>query len=458
MTGTVPNILVPADVERVVARLVAAGHEAYVVGGCVRDALRGVDPHDWDVATSATPEAIQKVFRHALYLNRFGTVVVREGRHEIEVTTYRIEADYADHRHPTEVAFTDSLREDLARRDFTMNAMAWRPGVAGRPGELVDPFGGQRDLDAKIVRAVGEPRERFQEDALRMLRAVRFATRLGFVIDPRTAEAIRECASLAKSLSGERIQQEITKMLDAEKPSVAFWMLSDLGLLAVICPELEIAKDTPQDKAVAQNVFDHSLATMDASPLDERDPKQRYVLRLAGLFHDIGKPATFADGHFHQHEFVGEAKAREILRRWRFDKETVTQVTHLIRNHMFWYQTEWTGSAVRRFVRKVGLENIPALFALRKADNIGSGARSPRMYALESLWERVQEEIRAASAFSLKDLAIDGDDVMNELGIASSPEVGRILNELFERVTEDPQLNTREKLLELVRQIGRAEA
>ena len=467
MTGTVPNILVPADVERVVARLVAAGHEAYVVGGCVRDALRGVDPHDWDVATSATPEAIQKVFRHALYLNRFGTVVVREGRHEIEVTTYRIEADYADHRHPTEVAFTDSLHEDLARRDFTMNAMAWRPGVglasrqgapAPEPGELVDPFGGQGDLDAKIVRAVGEPRERFQEDALRMLRAVRFATRLGFVIDPRTAEAIRECASLAKSLSGERIQQEITKMLDAEKPSVAFRMLSDLGLLAVICPELEIAKDTPQDKAVAQNVFDHSLATMDASPLDERDPKQRYVLRLAGLFHDIGKPATFADGHFHQHEFVGEAKAREILRRWRFDKETVTQVTHLIRNHMFWYQIEWTGSAVRRFVRKVGLENIPALFALRKADNIGSGARSPRMYALESLWERVQEEIRAASAFSLKDLAIDGNDVMNELRIASGPEVGRILNELFERVTEDPQLNTREKLLELVRQIGRAEA
>ena len=464
MTGTVPNIRVPADVERVVARLVAAGDEAFVVGGCVRDALRGVDPHDWDVATSATPEATQKVFRQALYLNRFGTVVVREGQHEIEVTTYRVEADYADHRHPTEVAFTDSLHEDLARRDFTMNAMAWRPGVglasrqgALAPGELVDPFGGQRDLDAKIVRAVGDPRERFQEDALRMLRAVRFATRLGFVIDPRTAEAIRECAGLAKTLSGERIQQEITKMLDAEKPSVAFRMLSDLGLLAVICPELEIAKDTPQDKAVAQNVFDHSLATMDASPLDERDPKQRYVLRLAGLFHDIGKPATFADGHFHQHEFVGEAKAREILRRWRFDKETVTQVTHLIRNHMFWYQTEWTGSAVRRFVRKVGLENIPALFALRKADNIGSGARSPRMYALESLWERVQEEIRAASAFSLKDLAIDGNDVMIELGIASSPEVGRILNELFERVTEDPQLNTREKLLELVRQIGRAE-
>src|SRR2546430_9403343 len=256
MTRTVPHIKVPADVEPVVARLIASGHEAYVVGGSVRDAIRGVDPHDWDVTTSATPEEIQKVFRRSLYLNHFGTVVVRSGDHEIEVTTYRIEADYADHRHPTEVAFTDSLHEDLARRDFTMNAMAWRPGVglasrqgapAPEPGELVDPFGGQGDLDAKIVRAVGEPRERFQEDALRMLRAVRFATRLGFVIDPRTGEAIRECASLAESLSGERIQQQITKMLDAEQPSIAFRMLSNLGLLAVICPELAIAKDTSQD-------------------------------------------------------------------------------------------------------------------------------------------------------------------------------------------------------------------
>jgi poly(A) polymerase/tRNA nucleotidyltransferase (CCA-adding enzyme) len=373
--------------------------------------------------------------------------VVRQADHEIEVTTYRVEADYTDHRHPTSVAFTDSLHDDLSRRDFTMNAMAWRPGIEGKPGELVDPFGGQRDLEARIVRAVGEPRERFAEDALRMLRAVRFATRLGFVIDPRTAEAIGDSAALAKSLSGERIQQEITKMLEAPRPSEAFRMLSDLGLLEVICPELELAKGTPQDKAVAQDVFEHSLATLDATPVDD------LVLRLAGLFHDIGKPATFADGHFHQHEFVGEAKARDILRRWRFDKETVTRVTHLIRNHMFWYQNEWTPSAVRRFVRKVGLENIPALFALRKADNIGSGARSPRMYALEALWERVQEEIRAASAFSLKDLLIDGNDVMAELGIPPGPRVGRILNELFERVTDDPKLNTRERLLQLVREI-----
>jgi tRNA nucleotidyltransferase (CCA-adding enzyme) len=448
VTGTVPHIHVPADVERVVARLVAAGHEAYVVGGCVRDALRGVDPHDWDIATSATPDEIQKVFRQSLYLNRFGTVVVRQGDHEIEVTTYRVEADYADHRHPTSVAFTDSLHEDLSRRDFTMNAMAWRPGLDGKPGELVDPFGGKRDLDARIVRAVGEPHERFVEDALRMLRAVRFATLLGFTIDSRTADAIRESAPLASALSGERIQQEVLKMLSAPKPSVAFRMLSDLGLLAVFFNELEIAKTIPQDKAVAQDVFEHSIVTADATPPDD------LVLRLAGLLHDIGKPATFADGHFHQHEFVGEAMARDILRRWRLDKDTVTRVTHLIRNHMFWYQSEWTPSAVRRFIRKVGLENIPALFALRKADNIGSGARSPRMYALEALWERVQEEIRAASAFSLNDLLIDGNDVMAELGIPPGPRVGQILNELFERVTDDPTLNTREHLLEIAKEIG----
>jgi poly(A) polymerase/tRNA nucleotidyltransferase (CCA-adding enzyme) len=451
VTRTIPDIKIPADVERVVARLQTAGFQAYVVGGCVRDALRGVDPHDWDIATNATPEGIQQVFRRSLYLNHFGTVVVRSGEHEIEVTTYRVEADYADHRRPTTVAFTDSLHDDLSRRDFTMNAMAWRPGGAGKPGELVDPFGGQRDLERKIIRAVGDPRERFAEDALRMLRAVRFATLLGFTIEPDTAEGIRQSAPLAKALSGERIQQEIVKILAAQRPSVALRQLSDLGLLEVICPELEACKGTPQDKAIAQNVFEHSLATADATPAND------LVLRLAGLFHDIGKPATYSDGHFHQHEFVGEMKTREILRRWRFDKETISQVTHLIRHHMFWYQTEWTGSAVRRFVRKVGLENIPALFALRRADNIGSGARSPRMYALEALWERVQEEIRAASAFTLRDVQVNGNDVMRELGIGPGPTVGRVLDELFERVTEDPSLNTREKLLELVREIGRSE-
>jgi len=438
-------LAVPKDVERVVDTLIANGFEAFVVGGCVRDAIRGVDPQDWDVATSALPQVIQRLFKRSLYTNRFGTVIVSSGAHEIEVTTYRIEAGYADHRRPEEVAFTESLHEDLARRDFTMNAMAWRPTPAG--GELVDPFGGRADLEAKVVRAVGDPAERFAEDALRMLRAVRFATVLRMTIEPRTADAIVTCAPLATALSGERIQQELDKILLADRPSTGIRLLSDLGVLAVLCPELEICKTIPQDKAVAQDVFEHSLITVDATPPD-------LVLRLAGLFHDVGKAETMADGHFHQHEFVGEAITRRVLRRWKYPKDTVSAVTHLIRHHMFWYQADWTGSAVRRFIRKVGLEVIPDLFALRRADNIGSGVRAPRMYALEDLWARVQEEIDRSTAFSPHDLVVDGNDVMRELGIGPSPEVGQVIAAVFERVLDDPDLNARDRLIALIREIG----
>ena len=447
MATTSLALAVPKGVERVVETLISNRFEAFVVGGCVRDALRGVDPQDWDVATSAKPDDIQRLFRRSLYTNRFGTVVVSSGAHEIEVTTYRVEAGYADHRRPDEVAFTESLHDDLARRDFTMNAMAWRP--AGNGGELVDPFGGRADLEARVVRAVGDPAARFAEDALRMLRAVRFATVLRMRIEPATAEAVQANAGLAAELSGERIQQELNKILLAERPSTGIRLLSDLGLLAVLCPELEICKTIPQDKAVAQDVFEHSLITVDATP-------PTLVLRLAGLFHDVGKPETFADGHFHQHEFVGEAIVRRVLRRWKYAKDDVAAVAHLIRHHMFWYQSDWTGSAVRRFIRKVGLEVIPDLFELRRADNIGSGIRAPRMYALEDLWTRVQEEIERSTAFSPSDLAVDGNDVMRELGLPPGPRIGRIIAALFERVLDDPALNDRERLLGLIREIGAA--
>lgn len=458
------DLHIPPDVADVVARIQGAGHEAFVVGGCVRDALRGVEPGDWDVATDAKPERVQELFRRSLYTNRFGTVVVRTPEREIEVTTYRVEAGYSDARRPDSVAFTDSLLADLSRRDFTMNAMAWAPvrgpaagstppadpsaaDHAAERGGLVDPHGGKADLDARIIRAVGDPDERFREDALRMLRAVRFAAVLGMLIEPATAAAITRNAALAEGLSGERVNQELTKMLLAQRPSAGFRLLSELGLLAVVCPELEECRRIPQDKAVAQDVFEHSLLALDA--VERPD----LVLRLAALLHDVGKAETMADGHFHQHEFVGEHLARKILRRWKFPKETVAQVAHLVRHHMFWYQDAWTGSAVRRFIRNVGLDNIPTLFELRRADNIGSGARAGKMYALEQLYLRVQEEIQRTTAFSTRDLAIDGNDLMAELGLPPGPEIGRIQRELFERVLDDPDLNARGSLLALAREI-----
>lgn len=441
------DLRIPPDVSDVLVRLHDAGHEAYVVGGCVRDAIRGVEPEDWDVATDAKPERIQELFRRSLYTNRFGTVVVRSPDREVEVTTYRVEADYSDARRPDSVEFTDSLLADLARRDFTMNAMAW-DGQQG--GSLVDPHGGRADLEGRILRAVGDPAERFREDALRMLRAVRFAAVLGLSIEPATAAAIRENAALAAGLSGERLNQELTKMLLADRPSTGFRLMSELGLVAVVCPELEDCRKVPQDKAIAQDVFEHSLLSLDA--VERPD----LVLRLAALLHDVGKPETMADGHFHQHEFVGEHLARRILRRWKFPKDTVALVAHLIRHHMFWYQEVWTSSAVRRFIRNVGLEEIPLLFELRRADNIGSGSRGGRMYALDQLWLRVQEEIARANAFSPRDMAVDGNDLMRELGIPQGPEVGRIIRELFERVTDDPESNTRESLLALARELHRA--
>ncbi|MBI2774308.1 MAG: HD domain-containing protein [Chloroflexi bacterium] len=447
------HLQIPADVATVIKRLREKDHEAFVVGGCVRDAIRGVDPADWDVATDADPSEIQSVFKRSLYTNRFGTVVVRQGDHEIEVTTYRVEAEYSDHRRPDAVAFTESLQADLSRRDFTMNAMAWSPEDGGH---LVDPFHGRADLDARIVRAVGDPDERFREDALRMLRAVRFGAVLGFTIEPATATAIERNAHLASTLSGERIQQELLRIIRGPVPSVGFRMLSNLGILAVIAPELERCRETPQEKVAAVDVFEHSLATLDAAAA-EMPPgtpsEDDLILRLAALFHDIGKPDTHDDGHFHQHEFVGEAIARRILRRWKLDKATVEQVAHLVRNHMFWYQPDWTSSAVRRFIRKVGLESIPVLFALRKADNIGSGARAPRMFALDELWLRVQGEIHRANTFSKRDLKVDGNDVMAALGLRPGPEVGRILEALFERVLDEPELNEPATLIALAREV-----
>jgi len=440
------RIDLPPAVATVLATLRGSGYEAALVGGCVRDLVRGEQPADWDVATSAPPEVVASLFRGATWENQFGTVTVRdpEGGPGIEVTTYRVEAGYRDQRRPDEVRWGESLAEDLARRDFTINAMAWLPDEGSEPsGRLVDPFGGAADLEDGLLRAVGDPEARFGEDALRLLRAVRFATRFGMRIDPSTEVAIRTHAPDAGGLSGERVRDELMRILaGALPPSRAFEMMERLGLLTVLLPELAALRDVQQSKPLAGDALDHSLRAADALPA--ADP----VLRLAGLLHDVGKATTQADGHFLFHDREGSLLAEQILLRLRAPRAEVARVARLVRQHMFAYTRDWTDAAVRRFVRRVGVDLLPDLFALREADDIASGIDEP-----PSGWRELRERVAAVAGDPLETghLAISGDDLVAELGIAPGPPIGQLLAALLEAVVEDPGLNSRDRLLELAR-------
>lgn len=428
--------------------LTSAGHEAVLVGGCVRDLLSGEEPGDWDVATAATPEQTSALFAGASWENRFGTVTV-PGQPGVEVTTYRSEWGYADHRRPEQVRWARNLIDDLSRRDFTINAMAWRPVDLGRRrGVLIDPFDGRRDLRDRVLRAVGQPQRRFEEDALRLLRAVRFATRFGMRLAPETEAAIRRLAHSAATLSGERVRDEILRMLAsrAAPPSRAFLLMEDLGLLAVLLPELAALRGVPQGKPAPGDALDHSLRAADA--LSPRDP----ILRLAGLLHDLGKATTLADGHFIGHERVGAELAGELMRRLRFSREQVERVTHLVEEHMFAYSPDWTDAAVRRFIRRVGTGTLDDLFALRRADNAASGVVEPEAGGLHELEARVRLQLGGAP-LEQRQLAVDGNDLMAALEIAPGPLVGRLLARLLEIVIEAPERNRRDELLRLARDL-----
>ncbi len=441
----------PPAVRAVLARLTEAGHEAAIVGGCVRDLLRGSAPTDWDVATAAPPEAVVRLFPGATWQNPFGTVTVRAepGPMSVEVTTYRVEAGYRDHRRPDDVRWGESLADDLARRDFTINAMAWVPsGVETAGGRLVDPHHGRDDLAAGLLRAVGDPDLRLDEDALRLLRAVRFATRFGLRIEPDTELAIRRRAPLAGGLSGERIREELLRILGpvepAVRPSAALRLLDELGILAVILPELGALHGVPQAKALPGDAFDHSLRTVDALPAD--DP----LLRLVGALHDVGKATTLADGHFIGHETVGARMVEAILRRLRFSRAEIARGERLVRHHMFAYGPNWSDAAVRRFIRRVGAANIPDLFALRRADDAASGVVEPVRGGLDELRARVGEEL-ASHPLAARQLAVRGDELMDALHVAPGPVIGRLLDRLLEAVLDDPGLNDREALIRLAR-------
>jgi poly(A) polymerase/tRNA nucleotidyltransferase (CCA-adding enzyme) len=429
-------------------RIRRAGGRVVLVGGCLRDLLLGRPIHDWDLATDRTPREVRRILPRALPAGqRFGTLLVPMPDGLYEITTFRRETGYSDHRHPDEVEFTRDLGEDLARRDFTVNAMAWDPE---RPQVLVDPYGGKEDLEGRLIRAVGDPRRRFAEDALRILRAVRLAAQLGFRIDPATLEAAREMAPTIEHLSWERIREELNKLLAAPKPSQGLRQLLEIRVLERILPELVACAGVTQNEWHAYDVLEHTLAVTDEAPADN------LIVRLAALFHDLGKPETRTEEggqvHFYGHQFVSARKADAIMRRLRYSNEERERVCHLVRNHMFFYEPEWSDGAVRRFLRQVGPENVPDLFALRRADTAGSGKKGADASShLEALTRRIHDVMSKEHALSVKDLALDGHDVMSILGIPPGPMVGEALRHLLEYVLDEPERNTREALVEELR-------
>ncbi len=444
--------LIPEEVLDVCRRVRDAGHEAYLVGGGVRDLLLGRTPGDFDVATSARPEDVMRLFgsRFAIPTGlQHGTVTVvvgaPPGQRHVEVTTFRGEGEYLDGRRPSAVRFGATLEEDLSRRDFTMNAIAYDPfGDA-----LSDPFGGREDIAHALVRAVGDPVERFREDGLRPMRAVRQATQLGFTVDPPTRDAIPRTLDSFRKVSAERIRDEILKILRADGPSRGIDLMRETGLLEAVLPELLEGYGTSQNRFHRYDVYRHTLCTLDGARGDE-------VLKLGALLHDVGKPRSRqprpdAPGEytFFRHEIVGTEMAGDICRRLKLSVVEREGVTALVANHMFFYTPEWTDGAVRRFVKRVGREELPRLLALREADIIGRGFDEDPKAETRDLEARIETLAAMDAALRVTDLAIDGRDVMRLLGIPPGRQVGAVLERLLERVLDEPALNTREKLEEL---------
>jgi tRNA nucleotidyltransferase/poly(A) polymerase len=356
-----------------------------------------------------------------------------------EITTFRRDHDYADFRRPHRVEFGATIEEDLARRDFTVNALAWG-AKPGEPDGLVDPFGGRQDLERRRLIAVGVPADRFGEDALRMIRAVRLAAQLEFTIAAGTLAAISRQAELVRHLSGERIARELEKLLGADRPSIGLRLLEATGLLREISPELAAQRGVAQTKLAGEDLWDHTVRTVDAAPRDAP------VVRLAGLVHDIGKPATAADGHFIGHDTVGADLAEALLGRLHFPRVSIDRVGLLVRNHMFSYESSWSDTAVRRMIGRIGEPALTELLALRAADNLGSGLPADAG-GLDELRARIAEQIQAKAVLDRSGLAIDGNDLIAELGATQGPMLGSILDRLLEVVLNDPARNDRPTLL-----------
>ncbi len=446
------NSKIPNFVTHVTKTLEKANFETFIVGGCVRDLIMGREPKDWDITTNAKPEEIIPLFEKTIYENKFGTVgvcipiVSGETKHHIvEVTPYRIETNYTDFRHPDEVKFSDKIEDDLKRRDFAMNAMAYNISK----GHLVDLYKGQKDIKDKVITTVGEPNDRFNEDALRMLRAIRFSTQLDFVVSHETMESIFKNSELLKNISAERIREEFNKIIMSDNSVVGITMLQKLGLLKYIIPELEEGIGCEQGGAHKYDVFMHLLEALNHAG-DKGWPLE---IRLAALFHDIGKPRSRRKGTkkeytFYGHEVIGARLAKQIMERLKYPKKTTDSVVSLIRNHMFFSDTETiTLSAVRRIVQKVGKEHVWELMNVRECDRIGM-KKSEAPYRLRKYHAMIEEVLR--DPISVSQLAIDGKYMINTLHMKPGPRMGWILSALLEEVLDDPKKNTEEHLAQLV--------
>jgi tRNA nucleotidyltransferase (CCA-adding enzyme) len=445
---------IPPDVLGICRRLREAGHAAFVVGGSVRDLLIGRAPGDFDVATSALPEATMAVFgrRYAIPTGlQHGTVTVLVGQppqqRHVEVTTFRGEGAYLDGRRPSSVTFSVTLDEDLARRDFTMNAIAFDPVS----GAIIDPFDGQGDIARKLVRAVGEPVLRFTEDGLRPMRAVRQAAQLGFSLDAETQAAIPRTFDSFRKVSAERIRDELRKLLLAPKPSLGLEFMRVTGLLAEVLPEMLPTIGCVQNRFHKHDVYQHILATVDAAVPD-------FIVRMGALLHDLGKPGTQApredapgEYSFFRHEQVGVDIAEAICTRLKLSAAERTTLCALVGGHMFFYTPDWTDGTVRRFVKRVGPDLVSPLFALREADAASRGQGEDPQGETRVLRDRIAKVAAEDAALRVTDLAIDGKDVMRVLGIPPSRRIGEILDQLLEKVLDDPKLNDRDTLEALLR-------
>ncbi len=459
---------IPEEVKSIIKKLEKHNYEAYVVGGCVRDLLLDGKPKDWDITTNAKPKEIQKIFPKSFYANKFGTVTVQTGSKdktlaEIEVTTYRIDEKYTDKRHPDKIRFAKTINEDLTRRDFTVNALA-----LDIRGNLLDFFNGENDLKKKIIRAVGNPEERFNEDALRMLRAVRFATTLsasgrptkGWQIEPKTLKAIQKDAGWIQAISKERIRDELIKIIDPpageSKPKQGIELLRKTRLLQYILPELEKGIKVGQNRHHIYDIYEHSIRSLQAAA----DQKFNLDVRLAALFHDIGKPETKEgegpDSTFYNHDYVGAKFTARILGRLKFPRKFIEKVAVLVRNHMFVSDPERiTDAGVRRLIRRVGLENTTDLINLRVADRLGMGVPKARPYRLRTI-EYMMEKV-SKDPISVKMLKIGGSEIMKILKIEPGPKIGAILDVLLSELIEDPKKNTKAYLEKRIKELDKTD-